>query len=275
MVGLPAPVPQHVAGASPPSYPLPGVAAPTSADRRLLWWLAGGMGCLAVIFFGACATIGLLTLLGQRVGERATPSATTVPRDESGSARGGSTSASGELLLEDDFSDKMASDLDVSEDETSRSGYEDGLYVIEVKVPEMVVWSLVGDPYADVSVEVEAEVPAGSDVTAAGVIFRYQDNDNFYLYSVSNDGYYQLELLQDGEWIMLIDPTLSDTVGKGRNTLRVEARGSRIALYANGVLLEETADTTFSSGDAGLAVSTFEGSTGTVRFDNLVIVRAE
>jgi hypothetical protein len=240
-----------------------------------LWWVAGGLGCLALIFFGACLSIGLLTLLGQRVADSTAPGATVVPGAEEGPPRGGASSASGELLLQDDFSDTMVSDLDVSEDDTSRSAYEGGAYVVEVKVPEMVVWSLVGGPYTDVSLEVEAEVPTDAEVTAAGIVFRYQDNDNFYLYSVSNDGYYQLELLQDGEWIMLIDPTLSDVVDGGRNTLRVETRGPRIALYANGTVLEETVDATFTTGDAGLAVSTYERSAGTVRFDNLTIVRAE
>lgn len=265
-----------LAGGLPPPYPAPGLSASgSSGKRRRLWWLAGGFGCLALVFFGACASIGVLTLLGQRVGERATSNATPVPSVESGPPRNGSSSASGEVLLENDFSDGLVGDLDVSEDETSRSAYEDGTYVMEVKVPEMVVWSLVGGPYSDVSIEVEAEIPLGSDVAAAGVIFHYKDNDNFYLFSISNDGYYQLELLQEGEWIMLIDPTFTEGIAEGWNTLRVETRGSRIELYANGVLLEATADSTFSSGDAGLAMSTFEESTGTVRFDNLIIVRAE
>ena len=103
----------------------------------------------------------------------------------------------------------------------------------------------------------------------------YQDNRNFYLFSVSNDGYYTLELLQDGNWTTLIDPTQSDQIDTARNTLQVATRSDRIALSVNGTLLEETTDSTFSSGEVGLAVSTFPDSTGTISFDNLLITRNE
>lgn len=279
----PPPPPPSQAQQPTPLQGLPPVGAyneaaqpQSSGGNRTLWWILGGIGCLAVLFVGACLMLGFLTLLGQRVSSGSGLTATPV------SGVGGVipensplTGGSGVLLLEDDFSDVFTSNLDVSEDDTSRTAYEDGAYVLEVKTSETVVWSLVGGPYSNVSVEVEAVVPPDSDLTAAGLVFNYQDSDNFYLFSISNDGYYLLELLEDGEWITLIDPTLSDDVDATRNTLRVVTRGNRIALYANGVLLEETTDSTFTSGDVGLAVSTFPDSTGTVRFDNLVIRRSK
>ncbi|HMQ30049.1 MAG TPA: zinc-ribbon domain-containing protein [Chloroflexaceae bacterium] len=242
--------------------------------RRSLWWILGGVGCLTVLLVGACVSIGALTIIGRSAVTGVELAATPVAGG-GGIVPGDSPLAGGGLLLEDDFSDEGTSNLDVFEDATSRSAYESGAYVLEVKAAETVVWSLVGGPYSDISVEVEAEVPADSDMTSAGVVFNYQDGDNFYLFSVSNDGYYVLEMLQGGDWVTLIDPTLSEEVDAARNTLRVETRGGRIALYVNGALLEETTDSTFASGDVGLAVSTFPDSTGTVRFDNLVIARSE
>lgn len=259
----------------PPAGAQPEVGQPQSAGgRRTLWWILGGVGCLTVLLVGACLSIGAFTIIGRNAATGVELSATPV-LGGGGIVPDDSPLTGGSLLLEDDFSDEGTSNLDVSEDATSRSAYEDGAYVLEVKESETVVWSLVGGPYSDVSVEVEAEVPADSDMTAAGLVFNYQDGDNFYLFSVSNDGYYLLEMLQDGGWITLIDPTLSEEVDAARNTLRVEMRGDRIALYVNGALLEETTDSTFASGDVGLAVSTFPDSTGTVRFDNLVIAQGE
>lgn len=255
------------------SYPA-GEAAPAApGSRRTLWWVLGGVGCLSVLVLGACLTIGAFTLIGQRVADGVELAATPVESVEEEDP--GSSSAGGAVLLEDDFSDPGVSNLDQSEDETSRSAYEDGGYVLQVKEPETLVWVLVGGPYSDIGVEVETEVARDSDIAAAGLVFHYQDDDNFYLFSVTNDGYYALELLQGGEWIVLIDPTLSDEVDADRNTLRVETSGGRIALYVNGALLEETVDDTFTSGEVALAVSTFEGSTGSVRFDDLVITGNE
>lgn len=259
------------AGAFPPEQGAP--AAPR--NRRTLWWILGGAGCLVVLLAGACLSIGLLTLLGQRV-ENGELSATPLPATGGGGiVPDDSPLTGGTVLIEDDFSDPATSDLDVSEDETSRSAYEDGSYLLEVKEPETLVWSIVGGPYEDVSIEVEAAPGPGAAIVSAGLVFHYQDSENFYLYSVSTDGYYALELLQDGEWITLVDPTLSDEVTSEGNLLRVVTSGDQIALYVNDVLLEETSDGTFTSGDAGVAVSTFEESPGTVQFDNLVVARGE
>ncbi len=266
-VRLDAP-PLPVGATLPP--PDPGVAR---RDRRVLWLALGGVGCMSLLLLVACLSAGVFLFMQQQAPASATSAST--PVSDSGGAVADAPPLGEGRLLEDDFSDESVSNLDVSEDDLSRSAYEDGAYVIEVKAAETVVWSLVSGPYAGVSVEVEAEVAADSDIAAAGLVFNYQDNANFYLYSVSNDGYYSLELLSDGEWTTLVDPTLSDAVQGARNLLRVEARGERIALYLNGALVEETVDGTFTTGEVGLAVSTFEGSTGTVRFDNLVIDRGE
>jgi hypothetical protein len=267
------PAPQPV-GALPTADPtsVEGPVAPAPPkSRRALWWILGGVGCLSVLLLGACVTIGLLTFLGQRVetiSEQAAP--TSIP--EGGVVLGG---GSGEVTLEDDFSDPEVSNLDVSEDETSRSAYEDGAYVLEVKVPETLVWVVVGGPLSDIDAELEAELPAGEDVVAAGLVFHYQDDENFYLFSVTNDGYYTLEVLQNGEWATLINPTPSDEIESDRNRLQVVTEGDRIALYVNGSLLEETVDGTFTSGEVGLAASTFENSAGAVRFNDFAAVGSE
>lgn len=281
---LDAPWSQPTAQPAPQTPPLPlGSVPPTSVpagepaapkSRRTLWWILGGVGCLTVLLVGACVTIGALTLLGQRVDEGSVVAATPV-LGGGGIVPDDSPLTGGAVLLEDDFSDTGVSSLDQSEDETSRSAYEDGVYVLEVKEAETVVWSLIGGPYEDVRLEVDAEVPAGAEVAAAGLVFHYQDNANFYLFSVSNDGYYALEVLQDGEWTTLIDPTLSDAVDSARNRLRVTTSGERIALYVNDTLLEETTDASFTSGEVGLAVSTFDTSPGILHFDNLVVARNE
>lgn len=281
---VPAQPDQRPADALPPSpvttlptaapYPAGGASAPAApGSRRTLWWVLGGVGCLSVLLLGACLSIGALTLLGQRVS--ATAEMVETPPEAVEAVEPGQSSAGAAVLLEDDFSDPGVSNLDVSEDETSRSAYEDGGYTLEVKEPETLVWVLLGGPYSDVGVEVATEVAASSDIAAAGLVFHYQDDDNFYLFSVTNDGYYALEVLQAGEWTVLIDPTLSDEVNENRNTLRVETSGGRIALYVNDALLEETIDDTFTAGEIGLAVSTFENSTGTVRFDDLVVTGSE
>ncbi len=246
-------------------------AAPSRSCWRILWWILGGVGCLVVLLVGAVVLIGILTLLGQKASTIDTPARPTSVSE--GSVSDNSPVAGGEVLVADDFSSASTSDLDVSEDKTSRLAYEGGAYVIELKRPQAIAWSLVDGSYKDVSVEVDAVMLPGSDNVAAGLIFQYRANYDFYLYSVTNDGYYTLKSMKDGAWFPLIDATQSDKIRAGRNTLRVETHGDRIALYVNGALLEETTDGALGAGEVGLAASTFINGTGAISFDNLLIKR--
>jgi hypothetical protein len=109
--------------------------------------------------------------------------------------------------------------------------------------------------------------------SAAGVLFRYQDEDNFYYYRISPDGSYSLVLYHAGERQVLIDWTEAPEI-KSRNQvnhLRVEAVGDRIRMFVNDKLLAEVSDDTFAKGEIALAVSTFEKGGATFKFDNLLV----
>ena len=48
-----------------------------------------------------------------------------------------------------------------------------------------------------------------------GLIFRYVDSDNFYFFSISDDGSYRLDALVNDEWETLIDWTESELIDVG------------------------------------------------------------
>lgn len=254
---------------------MPPAETPAPPNRRNLWILLGSLGCLSLVLVGACV-LGVLISLGNLAGSTvAAPSSVVTPVSGGGIVPGDSPLAGGDVLLQDDFDNAAASGLGESEDDSSRYAYESGAYVIEVKEPETIVWARVSGSYGDARTSVETNIPAGADVSSAGLIFHYQDENNFYLFSISNDGYYALELLQDNEWTVLIDWTPSDAVSETSNSMRVETSGDRIVLYVNDELLEETSDSTFSEGEVALAVTSLKDSTALVEFDNLLIERNE
>lgn len=263
-------------GLSLPPTGVPAAAPPSGRRGPLFWWLIGGAGCISLVLVGICA-IGLLTLLGQRVSQldpTAQPGAATTTGG-GGIVPGDSPLTGGAVLLEDDFDNPAASELAEDEDETARYAFDGGVYVVEVKEPQTLVWALFEGSYSDARFAVDTEVPPGADESAAGLVFHYQDNRNFYLFSVSNDGYYALEILEDNEWFTLIDWTQSDAVDAVRNRIEVATQGDRIALYVNGELLEETSDGTFTEGEVGLAVTSLEDSTAEIHFDNMLITENE
>jgi hypothetical protein len=145
--------------------------------------------------------------------------------------------------------------------------------MINVKTPKYIVWSSYNGTYGDAAVEVDATFEDGPVVSAAGLLFRYQDEDNFYCYRVSADGSYNLTLYKAGERQVLIDWTDAPEIkSQGvANHLRVEAVGDHIRLFANGTLLAEASDDTFAKGEIALAVTTFEKGGATYTFDNLIV----
>jgi hypothetical protein len=179
----------------------------------------------------------------------------------------------GAVLIEDNFDDPANSELSEETSNTATYTFSDGAYVIDVKTPKYIVWSSYTGSYGDVDIQVDATLDEGPLDGAAGVLFRYQDEDNFYYYRVSADGSYNLTLYAAGERQVLVDWTQAPEI-KGRrqvNHLGVEAVGDHIRLLVNDTLLAEVSDDTFAKGEIALAVTTFEEGGATFKFDNLIV----
>jgi hypothetical protein len=242
--------------------------------RRIL---ASSAGCLGLLLLAALVALMLLGLRGQA--GAAPPLAVTAPALTEVATPGGdartpaATSPSTvALALREHFDRPADSGFAIRDDEVARYAFEQGGYTITVKAPETVVWTLAGGRYNNVAVSVDAAVPPGYGRAAAGVIFHYQDDSNFYLFQVSSAGYYALELVAADQLTTLIDWTQSDAIDGAANLLGVETSGDRIALYVNGRRLEETRDTSFTHGDVGIAASSFVETDAAIRFDNLTIL---
>lgn len=273
-VAQPAPV-------VPPTVPLSPAAADVPpaqpverrSNARLI---IGALIALGALLFGACIGLVLVTLNfsdSQRGSLPEAPLAETAVVPLSTPVAAPPLDA-GEVLFSDTFDDPAASVFGTEESDVSRFAFEAGGYLIEAREPEYIVWWSVDEVYRDVVISTDTVFPPESLEAAAALIFHYQDPDNFYLFSVSNDGFYALELKLDGEWTYLIDWTESPEIDAVRNALRVETVDEQIALYVNNVLLEETIDETYVSGDVGLAVVSFGEAPAITRFDNLVIARS-
>lgn len=160
----------------------------------------------------------------------------------------------------------------VDSDETSSIFYQRGAYHISVAVTNTVSWGTADLDVSDFLVEVDAKHVAGPLDNEMGVIFRQQDNDNFYVFMISSDGYYRLEKLVDGEWEQIIKWTESSAVNTGEGSLNrfgVLAQGTKFRLFVNDVLIDEAEDDTFDSGNIGLAVGSFGEAGIEIAFDNI------
>ncbi len=168
---------------------------------------------------------------------------------------------------------------------------------------EEVIWSVLDRKFSDFDLRVTAQLLAGpEDQNQFGVIFRYRDPDNFYIFRITADGYYSLVKVQDGVQEKISDWGISEAIHQGNapNVIRVVGLGDRFRFYVNGEPLplclrgeNETSmwatwegagvcytdeprlifqDSTFTQGKIALAAGTIDGSTVSVLFDDVVIV---
>lgn len=187
-----------------------------------------------------------------------------------------STPTSG-VLFEEPFSDP-GSGWDIYTDSDVETGYVNGEYRVAVFHADMTGWGSPSGGYdwANFAVEVDARQVQGPLDGAFGLLARLQpDRQSYYRFSISGDGYYLVDSLNQGQWATLVDWQLSQAIRQGLNEvnrLRVVCDRSKFSFYVNDALLIEVIDNTFTSGRIGLSVSTYDKGGVVVHFDNLRVI---
>lgn len=288
IVGAPAVDPPIPAPASPavdrnlgavPPMPA-GPAAPAKQGGANVWKIVGiiaGLGVLACVVLAIGGYL-LLAQLGRRVESTFTQinsgllDATSSAEIVSSAAPTAASADTGAVLLEDSFDSAGSSEFSSGETDSASYKFAGGAYEITITKPKMLAWAPTRLQYGDTATSVEATI-AGTKLTAAGLLFHFQDDKNFYIFTVSSDGRYSLDLYKDDTPTALIDWTEAPAIKPAGevNALRVETAGGKIRLYVNDQLLDEVSDSTFTRGKTALVVDSFQDGGVTVKFDNLAI----
>jgi len=180
----------------------------------------------------------------------------------------------GDVLFQDGFSD-TSSGWDQIRTQDGITDYEEDRYRIVVNTPNADFWANPGLAFQDVVIDVDAGKVSGPDDNDFGVLCRYQDVRNFYFLIISSDGYYGIGKVMNGEQQLLAPPQMyhSELINPGEepNHIRAICSGAELKLFVNGNLLTEARDFSFSDGDIGLIVGTFDFPGVDIWFDNLSI----
>ncbi len=186
---------------------------------------------------------------------------------------------SSSALFEDDFSGEQ----DCGWLEYNRGGavaaVEEGVLKISTSSPGEIWWTNPGRSYDDVVIDVTTTQVGGPDDNAYGVICRYQDEENFYLFLISGDGFYAIGKYKSGEdrvTYLTEDGQFSQSeqINKGATTNQIQASciGNELSLAVNGYPLLTVTDSEFAAGDIGVSVSALQQGTVEVNFDNLKVI---
>lgn len=191
-------------------------------------------------------------------------------------AIGGELVASGGILFKDDFSDPGSGWMQ-GEDEFGKTEYLNGGFRIFVNSDVTGKVSIPRLLFTDTVIEVDASKIAGPDDNDFGVICRYQDENNFYFFEISSDGYYSIGKFKDNRLILIGMEQMqtSDHIRQGETTNRIRAAciGSSLSLSVNGHHLAEVEDADFPRGDVGLIAGTFETPGADLLFDNFKVIK--
>jgi hypothetical protein len=91
--------------------------------------------------------------------------------------------------------------------------------------------------------------------SAWGLIFRVQDNQNYYWFRMTDSKFFAVSVAEDGRWRDLVAWTRTDTIKpNGVNQLEVIAQKAHFVFLINGQIVSEVDDDRFSPGLVGLAI---------------------
>ncbi|MCW5848879.1 MAG: DUF1080 domain-containing protein [Anaerolineae bacterium] len=146
---------------------------------------------------------------------------------------------------------------------------------LTVTGPDRDVWATAPRVFDDFRLEIDSGLLDGPSETSYGVIFRHQDDDNYYSFEVDGEGRFRLGKVLRGQYTALIEPSPSVRVqpGQALNHLTVKAVGPQITLGVNGVEVGSFTDRSFASGHIGATASLDGAGTGVVVFGNLEVFR--
>ena len=121
------------------------------------------------------------------------------------------------------------------------------------------------------SLEVDAAQVSGGNDNEYGLVFGYQDDDNYYELAISGDGYAGFFAKERGRWDTISAFSASSAINQGNavNRLRLEALEGSFSFYVNGQLALQEFDDRFTAGLIGFGCGSFAEPSLHCTFDNL------
>lgn len=182
--------------------------------------------------------------------------------------------SSNDVLLEDDFSDDK-SGWEIVNNVYELKGYSSEGYLISINNKGGRSISTTGLQFNDVNVQVETRKLTGSNDAYLGIVCRYADNENYYRFFVTPDGYTGIvkvvggvsSTLPDGKMIVNHDVLKDDSI----NLLEVSCVGNKLKLIVNNKLALSAEDDQLKQGDIGIFAETGQDGAGSFIFNNFIV----
>lgn len=148
---------------------------------------------------------------------------------------------------------------------------DQGVFRWEAQSNDSFVWWAIPDmePLADFYLSVQAQQVEGPPTGEFGLVFRWTEDSDYYLYELNGQGDYAFFSYIGDEWEALRPWTPEANIAPGGpNQLGLLAEGPVIYLLVNGIHIDTISDDRLLAGSAGLLIGLSEaGERGVWQFD--------
>ncbi len=184
---------------------------------------------------------------------------------------------SGAVLFQDDFSNASSGWMDLNDEQIGIMDYFDGYYRIQIQGDHNMLWAGPGLNFTDIRLEADMIKVVGSPDDLFGLVCRATNQDNFYFFVISSDGYYGIGKMINGIQSMIaaegMHPSEIISRGKTINHLRADCIAERLELSINGQLVASVNDLDLTSGDVGTLAGNLNADNNVVLFDNFSVIK--
>lgn len=181
----------------------------------------------------------------------------------------------GKLILSDNFAPPHTGWVRFETAESAVYAQAGEMFLEDRGAGSAVYTPLVGKSQRDVTVSAHLRHVQGAVDNWMGLICRQQDEQNYYLFAISADGYYLMLRVAEGVSVPLVGPHADDAIniGKAENEMRIRCRDNKLSLWVNDTLLASRVDDELTaSGAVALFADAIDpGRTTTVAFDDVII----
>jgi len=184
--------------------------------------------------------------------------------------------SSGEVLFEDNFDDDT-SGWEVVNNAYELKGYSTEGYLVSINNSNGRSISTTGLKFTDSEIQVNLHKLTGSYDSYAGIVCRYLDNQNYYRFIVTPDGYAGIVKVVNGESSTLPGGKMTynhDVMqDDGENLLEVSCVGSELRLSVNGKLAVVAEDDQLTQGDVGIFTETGQSGASSFVFNDFLVTK--
>jgi hypothetical protein len=160
-----------------------------------------------------------------------------------------------------------------ADDEFAKVNYQvsDGKYIWDATAHQSFIGWVRANTKAvdDFYLSVEVSQISGPSTADSGILFREDDNGNFYYFGINDRRQYVL-YKYSGEWVKLIKNTTTDLIRPGEpNRITIIAEGPQFMFFINDRYLASITDEHVTNGGVALAIEMAkENDEAVFEFDN-------